>query len=81
MTALLFGGAVIISNGEIIGMHVETVNQARERLGRSNTVSNRLDDVEQSVDSLIRGLSSGSIGVKAVLFSQLVYPFFLLGIL
>jgi hypothetical protein len=45
-------GAVIIANGAVIGVHTETVNQARERLQRSGSISDRLDDVDRSVDSI-----------------------------
>lgn len=68
------GGALIFSDGVVIGMHIETVNQALERLGRTNSISDRLDDVERSVDSMIQGLSSGNIGVKSTLFANLVCP-------
>jgi len=66
------GGAVIILDGLVIGMHVETVNQARERLLRALTVKGRLDDVEQSVDSLVKRSASGCIAIKASLFYQMV---------
>ena len=57
------GGAVVVKGGEVIGMHLETINQARERV-RLLTPNTRLDDIEESVDSLIRGrLSSGFIAL------------------
>jgi len=66
------GGALIFSDGAVIGMHTETVNQALERLGRASSLTNRLDDVEHSLDSMIKGLSSGCVGVQAALFAKLV---------
>jgi len=66
------GGALVFSDGAVVGMHIETVNQAAERLGHSTSIGARLDDVERSVDSMIRNLSSGCIGVKAATFAKLV---------
>lgn len=66
------GGAVILSNGGIIGMHIETVNQARERLRQASVGSNKLHDIDQSVESLIRSISSGSIGLNASFFAHMV---------
>jgi hypothetical protein len=66
------GGVLIFSDGAVIEMHTETVNQALEHLGRTNSISDRLDDVEHSVGSMIKGLSRGNIAVKSVIFAGLV---------
>lgn len=67
------GGAVIVQGGQVIGMHIETINQAREHVQRaSSTVNGHLNDVEASVDSLTQGLSSGCIALKAASFASVV---------
>jgi hypothetical protein len=59
------GGAVILAlSQQVVGIHLETVNQARERISQAS-VKERLNAVEQSVDSLVRGLHSGSLALKS----------------
>ena len=74
------GGALILSNGNVVGIHVETVNEARERLRlqdvdsdiesikelnrRVQDVQARVEDVAKSVNSLTDSLSSGAIGIS-----------------
>jgi len=58
------GGAIVLrDNGKVIAMHTETVNQARE-LKRQKEVEERLDDIEESVQSLINCTSSGCIALR-----------------
>jgi len=59
------GGAIVVARtGEVIGLHKELVNAARELLEHKATVGERLNRVEASVQSLMRGLSFGCVGVR-----------------
>ena len=59
------GGAIVVARtGEVIGLHKELVNAARELLEQKASVGVRLNRVEDSVRSLIRGSSSGCVGVR-----------------
>ena len=59
------GGAIVVARtGEVIGLHKELVNAARELLEHKATVGERLNRVEVSVQSLIRGSSFGCVGVR-----------------
>jgi S1-C subfamily serine protease len=59
------GGAIVVARtGEVIGLHKELVNAARELLEHKATVGERLNRVEASVQSLIRGSSFGCVGVR-----------------
>jgi hypothetical protein len=56
------GGAVICSeNGNVIALHLETVNEAHEKLENSKLT---LKIVNESVNSLLSGLSQGFIGFR-----------------
>lgn len=55
------GGAVVCSsNGSVIAMHQETVNEAIEK--KSEVVT--LDDLNDSINSLLSGLSQGFVGLR-----------------
>jgi len=59
------GGAIVLRDGRAVGIHQETVIQARERIQQADLdVDARLESVGASVDELIRSLSSGSIGLQ-----------------
>ena len=60
------GGAVVLRGGKVIGIHQETVIQARERIqhGVDLDADARLESVEASIDELLRSLSGGSIGLQ-----------------
>lgn len=60
------GGAVVLKDGKVVGIHQETVIQARERIQRGAALDtdSRLESVEASVDELLRSLASGSIGLQ-----------------
>jgi len=59
------GGALVIArSGVVIGLHRELVNAARELLEHKGSAGERLNAVEQSVQSLIRGTTFGCIGVR-----------------
>ena len=60
------GGGVVLKDGRVIGIHQETVIQARERIQHRANLDedSRLESVEASVDELLRSLSSASIGLQ-----------------
>ena len=59
------GGAIVVARtGEVIGLHKELVNAARELIEHKATVGERLNRVEASVQSLIKGSSFGCVGVR-----------------
>ena len=56
------GGAVICaSDGQVIGLHLETVNEANEKI-ESRLVT--VEEVNRSVNSLISGLTRGFVGLR-----------------
>jgi hypothetical protein len=59
------GGAIVVARtGEVIGLHKELVNFARENLNHKAAVGERLSRAEVSVQSLIKGSSFGCVGVR-----------------
>ena len=64
LTAARAAAIVVARTGEVIGLHKELVNTARELLKHKATVGERLNRVEVSVKSLIKGSSFGSICVR-----------------
>jgi tetrahydromethanopterin S-methyltransferase subunit B len=56
------GGAVVFSKaGEVVALHLQTVNEAHEELDHN---SYTLDDVANSINSIVRGFSQGFIGLR-----------------
>jgi hypothetical protein len=56
------GGAVLFSpSGEVLALHLETVNQASEELEHGFY---NLEDVANSVNSVIKGFSQGFVGLR-----------------
>ena len=49
------------SDGSVLGIHLETVNEAKDHIDKGAYV---LEDVAKSVSSLISGLSQGFIGLR-----------------
>ena len=56
-------GAALIhaANGKVIGIHLETVNEANEALRKEEIT---IEKVAESVNSLVSGLSQGFIGLR-----------------
>lgn len=55
------GGAVILaSTGDLLCLHLETVNEANEKLRKDATPK----EVVDSINSLVSGLSSGFVGLR-----------------
>ena len=68
------GAALILADGMVVGMHLESVNQFREfhRQRQADVDDARLNDVEQSIVSLTGGSAHGFIGLKASVLSALL---------
>jgi hypothetical protein len=62
------GGAVVSTNkGEVLGLHLQTVNQAREALRKQKKTSPEAAEAEAQEDSVsacIRGLSQGFLALR-----------------
>jgi len=59
------GGAVVLGDGGIFAIHLFTANQWRERQNTTAVSDDaHMEDMAESVDSLIRGGGSVSIGLK-----------------
>lgn len=60
------GGAIVLRNGMVVGIHQETVNQAGERLAQAEfrDSSSRSDSIEESLEQLTMSFSSGSVGLR-----------------
>jgi hypothetical protein len=59
------GAALTLVNGNVIGIHVEGVNEAEERLRGKKDFEERLNAAEESIDRLIENTAQGCIGVLA----------------
>jgi hypothetical protein len=59
------GGALLMHDGQLVGIHLALVNALHETLDRKLDVDERLDSVEASLDELIRGVSNGCIALLA----------------
>jgi len=57
------GSAVLLLDGVVVGVHVMGVNQIRDRISRKASMEERLNEVEQSVDSITKCTSSGALAV------------------
>ena len=55
-----------MKDGRVVGIHHQTVIQARERIQRGVDLDtdSRLESVEASIDELLLSLSSGLIGLQ-----------------
>lgn len=67
------GAALIMKDGFLVGIHLETINALREELERKKVIKDRLNDVEQSLDMIVRsGLAQGCSGLLAHEFKNIV---------
>lgn len=66
----------MLKDGRVIGIHQETMIQARERIQKGGLLNDdaRLESVEASIDELLRSLSSGSIGLQLSAIHYLQKP-------
>ena len=54
------GGALLMHDGQLVGIHLEFVNVLRENLARKVDMTERLTDVEESLDELMTGAGQGT---------------------
>jgi hypothetical protein len=54
------GAALLLYDGQLVGMHLDFVNALRESLDRKTSVNCRLSDVEQSLAALVAGAGQGT---------------------
>ena len=47
-------------------LQVMGVNELKERVGHKKTTEDRLDDLEELMDSAVAGVASGSIALLAI---------------
>lgn len=67
------GAALLIKDGFLVGIHVETINALREEMDRKKTMKGRLTDVEESLDNIARsGLAQGCSGLLVHAFKDVV---------
>ncbi|EEY68358.1 CRN domain-containing protein-containing protein [Phytophthora infestans T30-4] len=68
------GAALLLKDGFLVGIHLETINALREEMDRKKTIKDRLNDVEESLDNIARsGLAQGcSFGLLAHEFKDVV---------
>ena len=66
------GALVLRKNGHVVGMHISTVNRARE-LKRMKEVDDRLGDIEESVDTLIKSTANACLALRMDVFAT-VWP-------
>ena len=64
------GGALLLHDGQLVGIHLALVNALHEALDRKLAVNERLDSVEASLDELVRGVSNGCIALLASQFPK-----------
>ncbi|KAG2502389.1 hypothetical protein BBO99_00005853, partial [Phytophthora kernoviae] len=67
------GAALLIKDGYLVGIHLETINALREELDRKKVIKDRLNDVEESLDNIARsGLAQGCSGLLVHGFKNVV---------
>ncbi|RLN02691.1 hypothetical protein BBJ28_00016351 [Nothophytophthora sp. Chile5] len=67
------GAALIVKDGYLVGIHLETINALRENLDRKKIIKDRLNDVEESLDNIVRsGLAQGCSGLLVHEFKKVV---------
>jgi hypothetical protein len=57
------GSALVFRDGSVVAMHLEGLNSAKERNRQLVDTEEKLDDVAESVDGLIKNLTQGQIGL------------------
>ena len=63
------GAALLLRDGQLVGIHLEFVNALRESLDRKTSIDSRLSDVEESLAALVAGAGQGtSVAVLSTQF-------------
>ena len=65
------GGALLLEDGRVVGIHVEGINNLKERFRRKKEVEDRLTAVEMSIDAAIASISQGSVALLGKSFPAL----------
>lgn len=59
------GGAIVVARtGEMLGLHQELINHARELIEQAEGLDEELDAMQVSIKSLIQGTSFGCLGLR-----------------
>lgn len=64
------GGALIVYDGQLAGIHLAMINDLDDSIGQKMTCEERLTDVEASVKAIIGSMSSGCVGLLSTTFAQ-----------
>jgi hypothetical protein len=64
------GGALLLHDGELVGIHLALVNALHDTLERKLAVDEQLDSVEASLNELVRGVSNGCVALLASHFPR-----------
>jgi hypothetical protein len=59
------GGALVVHEGKVIGIHLGGVNALQARLSQQLAVADRLNAAEDSIDGLIHGAAQGCVSLLA----------------
>ena len=64
------GGALLLHDGQLVGIHLALVNALHETIDRKVAVEDGLDSVEESLNELLRGVSNGCVALLASQFPE-----------
>lgn len=64
------GGALVMYNGELVGLHIGGVNALKEKFEKKRTRKQRMSAVEDSLESAARSVASGCIALLANVFAD-----------
>ena len=62
------GSALLVQDGQLVGIHLETVNALKERLRLSTDFDERLGAIESSIDELVSSAAHGCVALLASTF-------------
>ena len=66
------GGALIVYDGQLAGIHLAMVNDLDNRIDQKGTLKERMTSVEASVKSIIGSMSSGCVGLLSTTFAKYI---------
>ncbi len=62
------GAAVVLRDGQLLGVHVAGVNALREKFEKMHSIAERLNAVEESLEAAARSTASGCVAVTVKAF-------------
>jgi hypothetical protein len=62
------GAAVVLRDGQLLGVHVAGVNALREKFEKMHSIAERLNAVEESLEAAARSIASGCVAVTVKAF-------------